>query len=339
MYKYLLPLLILAACKEPSVPQIEEKSNVAYVVSGVGKQVDVIDLIGHTVVETYPLQVSSDRFPHHIYISDDKRKLAIATPAYDFSKGHSGLHGLEVPGGIKVLDADTGEELMNIAVPFANHNATFSRDGNEIWTSVFSHSGRAHIHNAERGNAVGEVILDADPSEIIITPDGKYAAVASGESTFLQLINTSSRQLEKRIKVDLAPSNVWPGYGDIVLVSNALRKSVNFVNLASFNVTDFIDFDFVPGFVIYNKSRAELWVCEGAGGKVHIFKKDPEWSEVGTLSFPDEDPHMIKFYDQDKQALLITQQSSKVYFINSETREITGSVAVGAKPNGIAIKE
>ncbi len=339
MYKHFIWIFLFAisvGCKKtPTDPVVNFPVHVAYVVSGGSRTVEVIDLDSMKVYNSFSISSNAERFPHHIYLSKDKKMLAVANPAYDFSLGHSGLHGKQIPGGVIVLDAVTGKVLKDFEVPFANHNALFSCDGSEIWTTGLSHSGRAYIYDFNSTSLVKEIILDADPSEIIFSKNGTYAAVASGESTFLQVIDQNKKEIEKKIKVDLSPSNVWEGYGNIVLVSNSLKKSVNFVDLSTFQVTDFIDFDFVPGFLTYNELTQELWVCNGDEGKLRVFKQQPEWTEINSFDFNGKDPHMVRFYDSDSKALLVNQKSNTAVFIDVLEKQIIKEIIVGIKPNGI----
>lgn len=321
----------------PDLPDQKPRENVAYVVTGVGKTIEVIDLESFSVVASYDISTSSDRFPHHIYISNDRKKLAVANPAYDFSKGHMGLHGVDVPGGILLINAATGDLEKNIPVNFANHNVTFSKDDQNLLTTSFSHTGRAYVFNINNGQLKAEIILSADPSEIIVSPDGKYAAVTSGESSFLQILNLATNELERQIKVDLAPSNVWPGFDNILLVSNSFRKSVNFVDLDQFSVTDFIDFDFTPGYLTYNPVSKELWVCDTDNEAIKIFKKNVVWSETNSISFSGKDPHMIKFFDENQKAILINQKGNTAVEIDVASKNILSEIQVGKAPNGIAI--
>jgi hypothetical protein len=70
-----------------------------------------------------------------------------------------------------------------------------------------------------------------------------------------------------------------------------------------------------------------------------VYKKEDSWKRYAVLEFDGEDPHMIQFFKDDAQALLITQGSSMAYFINTATKEIESGIQVGNMPNGIAIKE
>ncbi|WP_341225013.1 hypothetical protein [uncultured Arcticibacterium sp.] len=336
---FLLSFLLFACkSKEKEVEPVNLLSDVAFVVSGDSRTVEVIDLVNQQVLTTYSITEEADRFPHHIYLSADKQRLAIANPAYDFSQGHLGLHGKEIPGGIVVLDAHSGEKLHDIAVPFANHNALFSPDDSQIWTTGFSHSGKAYVYNSDNGNALFEVQVDADPSEILFTNDGQNAVVRSGESTFVQFINLEEKAVTKIVKVDLSAGNVWPGYDDIVLVSNSDRNSVNFVNTLTYTVTDFLDFDFSPGFLTYNELTKELWVCNSTDNNLEIFQKEEgTWKQTGVMQFLEADPHMLKFYDGGKKALLVNQKENTAVFIDAVSKESLKTISVGSKPNGIAI--
>lgn len=330
---------LFISCKSKDLePTVQKLADVAFVVSGGAGTVEVIDLIGQEVISTYKVTDDAGRFPHHVYISADKERLAIANPAYDFSQGHLGLHGKEIAGGLVVLNAHSGEILQDIAVPFANHNAIFSPDDSEIWTAGFSHSGKAYVYDANNGTLKSEVQLDADPSELLFTEDGKNAVIRSGESTFVQFIDVLEKAVTKIVKVDLSTGNVWPGYDNLILVSNAARNSVNFVNSLTYTVTDFIDFDFSPGFLIYNEFTNELWVCNSTENSLEVFKKEEGvWIQTGEMEFPEADPHMLKFYDGGKKALLVNQKENTAVFIDAVNKESLKTIAVGQKPNGIAI--
>ncbi|SOE24160.1 40-residue YVTN family beta-propeller repeat-containing protein [Spirosomataceae bacterium TFI 002] len=339
MKKILISLSLLigvVACKKQPIAT-NLNFDKAYVVNGGDRTISVINLEKQEVAESFELKTSNDRFPHHVYLSPDNQFLAVANPAYDFSKGHTALHGMTIPGGILKLDAKTGKAIHDIQIPMVNHNVAFSPDGSEMWTAKMSHSGKVMVYDRASGELKTEITVDADPSEVIFSKDGKYALVTCGESTFLNVIDVQSKELLKQIKVDNYPANVWPGYDNVVLVSNMQRKSVNFVDLEKFAVTDFLDLNFMPGNVAYNALLNELWVCNSMMNSVNIFKKvDGKWAQTAMVK-SEGDPHMVKFFDNDKRALLINQGANTLKFINCETKEVEKEIAVGEKPNGIAV--
>lgn len=329
-------LLAFGACKKTiNISQQDFKK--AYVVNGGSRSISVIDLDNQSLASTFEIKTSSDRFPHHVYLDPTGKFLAIANPAYDFSKGHTALHGITMPGGIIKMDSESGNTLADIDIPMVNHNVVFSPDGSEMWTAKMSHSGKVLVFDSASGDLKNEITVDADPSEVIFSSDGKYGLVTCGESTFLNVIDVSTKELFKQIKVDNYPSNVWPGFDNVVLVSNMTRKSVNFVDLNSMTVTDFVDLDFMPGYVVFNKVLGELWICNSMMNAVNIFKKtDGKWIQASMIK-SEGDPHMVKFYQNEEKALLINQKANSLKFIDTKTKTIEKEFLVGDKPNGIAV--
>ncbi len=328
--------LILISCskKEQLLPELDYPH--AYVVTGKGRSLDLINLSTHSMINSMLLTESSDKFPHHVYASTSGRFLAISNPGYDFSLGHNGLHGKTFSGELLIYDSRKRQIVQTITTPFANHNAVFSPDEKQIWTSTASHSGRALAYSFPEGKLLAEITLDADPSDIIFSPDGKFLFVASGESTFLQVIDAEKKELVKKIKVDISPDNVWPGNNNMVLVSNSLIKSINFVDIKSFEVSDFIDLDFSPGFACLNPSDNDLWVCSPKTDEVFVFSKiNNIWVQKSKVSVAGE-PHMIHFYNSGKKALIISQSSSEISFYDIQTEEIK-TISTSAAPNGIVI--
>jgi DNA-binding beta-propeller fold protein YncE len=329
-------LIGIIACKN-QVIKTNDNFNKAFVVNGGDKSIALINLDKQELADTYKLKTSPDRFPHHVYLSPDGKYLAVANPAYDFSKGHSALHGMTMPGGIVKLDASNGKTLHDIELPMVNHNVTFSPDGSEMWTAKMSHSGKVLVYDTNSGSLKSEITVDADPSEVIFSQNGKYGLVTCGESTFLNVIDINTKEVIKQIKVDTYPSNVWPGYDNIVLVSNMQRKSVNFVDLDQFKVIDFVDLDFMPGYVAYNAKLNELWVCNSMMNAVNIFKKEEGKWKQSAMIMSEGDPHMIKFYGNDSKAILINQKANTLKFIDCDSKSIEKEITVGDKPNGIAV--
>ena len=75
-------------------------------------------------------------WPHHasLHNAGNALHLSIGVPGMDLSQGHSGgMPGMK--GKILVLDGIKGIVQKNQEVPVANHNAAYSPDGKEIWTS------------------------------------------------------------------------------------------------------------------------------------------------------------------------------------------------------------
>ncbi|MCF8325387.1 MAG: hypothetical protein K9I84_10545 [Leadbetterella sp.] len=338
--KYIFLLLFLFSCskKDTVTPLLFEKGS-AFVINGGENSISVIDTESFEEKGRFYFKNTGNSFGHHIYFSNDFSKLSIAFPEYDFSNGHGGLHGASVKGNIGILNLSNKSEKF-IPLRFANHNAIFSPDQKEIWTSLVSHSGKVQIFDAVNFKSLKEISVGPDPTELIFAKNGDLAVVACGETSFLTVIDAKSKEIIKEIKVDPFPTNVWPGWNQAtVFVENSNGKYLNIVNLDDFKVIDLIDFDFIPGFVAYNSFSSELWVCAPKANKVFVYKKiQTEWMKKSEI-LADNDPHQIGFLKDGKTALIINQKGNSVQVVDVLSKAEKKKINVGLKPNGIAIWE
>lgn len=336
----LLLLIISFSCKDKEKQEdVSIGPGSAVIINGGDNNIDVIDLKTLELKNKIWLKTEGNTFAHHIYFSGSKGLISIALPFYDFSNGHDGLHNVNLPGKITVLNSSNTQAKITIDVPKANHNAVISPDESEVWTAGLSHSGRVYVYSLSTGALLKEVVVDADPSEIIFSADGKYAVVACGESSFVTVIDSKTKVIVKEIKVDLNPGNVWPGFGNNIFVENSLRKTLNIVDLNGLFAIDYIDFDFTPGFPVYNEKTQEIWVCSSSDDKVYFYKKmNGIWAKTGSFQSSGQ-PHQIAFIDDFAKAILINQKGNTAKIIDVTTRKELKSITTGKKPNGIAVWE
>ncbi len=334
----------LVSCKskkttEELVPMLETDYPKAYIVNGGSNTISIIDLNELSVKNIIQL-TEIGRFPHHINISSDGKKLAVATPEHDFTLGHAALHNAtDKKGGIAVIDTKTGSTLMKIALPNANFNAVFNVDVSEIWSASATHSGEMFIFDATNGVLKTKVALGADPSEVVFSKDGKYVFVALGESSFVYVINSQTKAIVKTIKVDAFPTNVWVGIDDKIYVENKVAQTINIIDTKTLTVVDYIDMAFMPGQIAYNQTLNELWICQAGENKVAYFeRKNNLWSLKGTI-ITGNDAHAITFSKDMKKAFVVNQKENTVSVIDANTHLKTKDISVGSLPNGIVLKE
>ncbi len=339
--RYILLALIFFSCskKTDEISDLNFEKDSAFVINGGDNSISIIDTKSFDQKGRYYFKNAGNSFAHHIYISKDFSKLSVAFPEYDFSNGHGGLHGASVKGNVGVLNLlDKSENVFPVS--FANHNALFSNNQSEIWTSLVSHSGKIQVFDANTFASIKEIVVGPDPSEVIFAKNGDLALVACGETSFLTVIDTKRKAIIKEIKVDPFPTNVWPGWDEsTVFVENSNANSLNIVNLDDFKVTDFIDFDFIPGFSAFNTSTDELWICAPQSDKVYIYRKlHTEWIKKGEI-LTDVEPHQLAFLNNGKSALIVNQKGNSVQVVDVASKKIIKKIDVGLKPNGIAVWE
>lgn len=340
-YSALLLFLFIFSCKKNDVEQpVFFTKGSALILNGAENSISVIDTKDFNEKSRFFIENQGNTFAHHIYFSADKSKLSVALPEYDFSNGHNALHGANVLGNIAVIDVKSNKTEGIFPVSFANHNAIFSLDGKEIWTSLVSHSGKIAIYNAENYKLIKEISVGPDPTEVIFAKNGQLALVACGETSFLTVIDTQTKEVIKEIKIDPFPTNVWPGWAqNIVFVENGNQKTINIIDLDSFKVIDYLDLDFVPGFTLYNSMTNELWICAPRINKVKVFEKTGDAWKQKTEIETDNEPHQIGFINSLSQAIVINQKGNTAQLIDVKTKKVINKINVGLKPNGIAIWE
>ena len=332
--------VLLVSCKEKEeVPTENIDFPAAYVVNGGSNTISIIDLNERKVRKIIQM-TDLGRFPHHIELSPDGKRLSVALPEFDFTQSHEELHNsTDKKGGIAIIDALNGKSLLKMPLDRVNFNAVFTHDNKEIWTATTNHSGTMHVFDAGTGTLKEEIFLGADPTEVVFSPDGNYAFVALGESSFVLAINVRLKKPEKYIKVDISPSNVWVAGDGNIYVENKNMQTMMVIDPVTLNVTEEMDLNFKPGQVAYNKTLNELWVCQAGQNKIAYFeRKSNKWVLKSTIVTGD-DAHAVKFSKDEKTAYVANQRGNTVSVINTQTHEKIMDIPVGLNPNGIVLRE
>lgn len=343
MRKILVLFFLLPSCnsKEVVIKPKADYINAAYIINGGDNSITKVSLETLELKNTLWLENTYGFFAHHINSTNSNPIVSIALPSYDFSNGHAGLHSATNSSGkVLIYNLETQSSTLLIDNKANNHNAMIHLANNEVWTTDVSHSGKVKVYNGSTGNLVTEIAVGADPSELVFAKSQEYALVAAGEGSFLTIIDTKTKNIVKEIKVDKAPSNVWPGFDDnTVFVENNISNSLNIVNLTSLNVEDFIDFSFRCGFMIFNELRKEIWVCSKDDNTIKVFSKNSgSWSQKVEIK-TDDDPHQIKFNKKFDKAFLVNQKSNTLQVFNTEDYKLIKKINTGLKPNGLILIE
>ena len=321
----------------------------AYVVNGESNTISVIRLSDNTVTETIKLGEMSDAshagmnmvsgisWPHHIYLNPSKTQLAIGVPGMDLSAGHSG-DMMGMAGKIALVNAITGTVSKIVELSASNHNAVFSPNGTEIWTTQMKAMGTVLVYDAVTYLLKKTIEVKMDPAEVTFSSDGTIAFVANGGSDTVTVINVSDKIVMGQIAVGDDPVGAWTGADGNMYVDNEAGKSITVIKVSDMSVVTTISLGFMPGFAAYNNAMSELWVTDPDNGKVHWHTKSgTNYTHSGEFA-TGAGAHAIAFNSNEMTAYVTNQSASSVSVVDvmkhSESKEIT----VGTKPNGIAIK-
>ncbi|RYU92847.1 YncE family protein [Emticicia agri] len=342
IYQVFCLILLLFSCQPKEEIKTEDINfPAAYVVNGGSNTVSIIDLNERVVKKIIQL-TDLGRFPHHIQLSPDGKKLSVALPEFDFTLSHDLLHqATDKKGGVVVIDALNGKSLLKIPLEKVNFNAVFSPDNTEIWTASANHSGEMYVFDANTGVQKAVIPLGADPSEVVFTKNGDYVIVALAESSFVVAVNAKLKKVEKFIKVAPFPTNVWAASDGNIYVENKNLNTIDIIDPETLNAseTDYINLDFKPGQIAYNQLLNELWVCEAGSNKVAYFQlKNEKWALKSSI-VTNNDAHAITFSKDGKTAYVVNQRGNTVSVINTATHEKVTDIPVGLNPNGIVLRE
>lgn len=325
----------------PGMAQSATRESI-FVVNGQDSSLTVIDPSRNSNVATIVLPRVS--YPHHISLSPDKSKLAIAAPAVDLSLGHDAIsisHGKMSMGrnmaamnksSVLVVDSRNGAILMERKFSDMNHNAIFSSDSKEIWTGQMGSPGVVLVLDAKTLKVLNSIKVGNKPAEVTFSIDGKRAFVANGESNTVSVIDTRTKSVIKSIAVGKEPVGAWQGKDGIMYVDNEMGKSITAIDAKTLKVVRNYSLGFAPGMAA-TAPNGELWVSDSEGGKVAFYKPNSV-DKLGELA-TGAGAHAIIFSGDSQTGYVSNQNANTVSVIDIKSHKVKANIAVGKKPNGL----
>lgn len=277
-------------------------------------------------------------WPHHLSLSPDGKKIAVAFPGMDLSGGHG--HGTTsgMGGGVAVFDATTGTLLASATLPSMNHNAAWSPDGKTIWTSQMTSPGKVLILDTNLAR-VDSIAVGGKPAEITFDDDGAKAFVANGMSGTVSVIDVATRKVVRTITVGAEPVGAWQGMGGHMYVDNEEGKSIHHLHTDSASVLDSIRLGFTPGMAQMHDSSSKLWVTDADAGRVVCFHHaSSAWHRSDSIT-TGAGAHAVTFTKDGSKAWITNQLAGTVSIIDTKTLAKIKDIPVGSKPNGILLRE
>lgn len=332
-------LIVAAGCKKddaasPTTQSQDITYTAVYVVNGGGNSISVIDIATNDVKRTIPL--SGVSWAHHANINSSKTRIAVAVPGMDLSGGHGGMMGM--PGKIVVLDPTTGAVIRSLDVPIMNHNAIFSPNGSEIWTSQMDSVGAVLVYDAATFTPRDTIAVGQRPQEVTFSSDGSMAFVANGMSNTVTVIDPATKMVMTTLSVGMNPVGAWTGANNKMYVDNEDGQTISVINVATMTVEETVPLGFTPGYAAYNSQLNELWVTDDTNGAVVYFQRmSNQWMNMGSIP-TGAGAHAIAFTGDGAFAYITNQMAGTVSVINTTTHAKVKDITVGAKPNGMVLK-
>ncbi len=338
----MVAILTMTSCSKDNVPAsapLNINYQAAYVVNGQDATVSVIKLSTNEVTATIPLMGTGTgmiMWPHHI--SSHSNHMAIGVPGMDFSAGHAASGTMS--GKLLIVDAVTGAIIKNMSLPAMNHNTIYSPNGTEIWVPQMDMDGKVLVYNATTYALTHTITVGMMPAELTFSHDGTKAYVANAHDDNVSVINVAAKTVDATVAVGDNPVGAWTGSDGRMYVDNEDGQSISVINVASNEVDQTIDLGFMPGISSHNGAKSELWVSDPMAGKVHYWTWDNSmmvWMHGGAFN-TGAGAHAITFTSDGNTAYVTNQTANTVSVIDVDNHNVTKTIPVGKKPNGIVIK-
>jgi YVTN family beta-propeller protein len=333
--------------EEPQLPSSQPieaiTGDAVFVVNGGDGSISVIDAQTGELAGT--IQLERADYPHHVYLSEDGARLLVAVPGEDLSGGHGddgghgghGGHGGEEAGEHSILILDSRDGATQVARMLAemNHNAIFSPDGQEVWTSQMSSPGSVLVLDASTLETKTTIAVGDAPAEVTFSPDGSHAFVANTGSNSVSVIDVGSKTVVETIEVGDTPVGAWPGSDGVMYVDNEAGKSLTAIDATTLAVVRTYELGFTPAMAAVSPA-GELWVTDTDGGKIAIYSA-ADGTVLGEIA-TGAGAHAMAFSDDGQTAYVTNQVDGTVSIIDVAGRSVAATISVGAKPNGIVFR-
>jgi YVTN family beta-propeller protein len=330
-----------------ATPKLNIDYPAAYVVNGESSTLSIINLNTNEVTDLVQLTDGMTgmahgsgiflAYPHHIYLNPAQNQIAIADPGINLSGGHGADPTHKSTAKVLIVDAVKGQNIKLIELPKMNHNAIYTPDGKEIWTSQMDHDGKILVYDATTYALKNTIKVGKEPAEITFSADGSIAFVANGEENTVSAIHPTTKAVTATISVGKNPVGAWMGADNRMYVDNEDGQTVSIIDVKTLKVVETVELGFMPGYAAYNAELKELWITDPIVGKVHWWKQDSngKFAHGGTL-ITAAGAHAIAF--KGSTAYVTNQDAASVSVIDAMKHTKIKDIKVGAKPNGIVLK-
>lgn len=311
----------------------------AYVVNGESNNIEVLNL--NDLSQKEQISLNGATFPHHINLSPDKTKLAVAITSTDLSGGHD-------PGGmgnmdgykVMVLNSYTGKIEQEILLPKMPHNGVFNKDGTELWIAQEDEmQSQVLVYNTGNWSLEYTINVGKGLSEVTFSADGTKVFAANTIDATVSIIDPDTKIVLGTVPVGKDPVGAWPAANGYVYVDNETDGTITEIAVASGTVTETIPLGFKPGYVAYHPAKQELWVSDATNGQIVYYQENnSQWALQGSIT-TGADAHAIVFSQDGATAYVTNQGANTVSVIRVADHSVTATIPVGKKPNGLVLRQ
>lgn len=328
---------LISSCHKMEMNMLNINFPAVYVVNGQDNNIDVINLNDHT--HSNHISLNGATFPHHIYINPSKTKLAVAITSTNLSGGHASHGGATSGFKIQIIDATTGMIDKEITLPKMPHNAIFSADGSELWISQYDTlQSQILVYKSSDWSLQNIILIGKGVSEVTFSNNGNLAFACNTLDGTVSVINQQTKAIQTTISVGQDPIGAWAASNGKMYVDNEMSQSISEIDINTLTVTQTIPLGFKPAYAAYLSNTNELWVSDATNGKVICYTSSNNIWTRNTEIITGADAHAIVVNSTQTKAYVTNQGANTLSVIEIANKSISATIAVGLKPNGLALK-
>jgi DNA-binding beta-propeller fold protein YncE len=281
------------------------------------------------------VKVSSSFYPHHLGLSPDRSRITVGAPTSDLSGGHAGHGSGDTTGGLFVMDATTGDVLVQRRVAGTAHNLAYLADGN-ILVYALSEHGMIHMADPSTLQDVGTVMVGGAPLEATPLPGTTTVLVSNSSAGTITAVDIATKRVIKRLDVGSNPIAAWLASQSLALVTSEADRKLSGIDLQTLSVTKTVTLGGVPGQALATADGKEVWVAYEDKGVVAILSF-PGLDPVAEVTIGQR-PHGLAVSADGRSVFVTDEGMGKILEVDVASRSVKRSLDVGGFPNGILLR-
>lgn len=271
----------------------------------------------------------------------------VLSPLY---KGQALVHGLRYSPKRKLLavvsigsnavtfvSTEDNKVLKTVYVGRSPHEPTFTPDSRQVWVSV---RGEAYISviDVDQMAEIRRVPVADGPGMVAFSPDGKLAYVCSSFAPELDIVNTSTYQIVKKIQVTspFSPNIFTSPDGRWVAMTHKDVGKVTVIDTKTQTVKKVIPTGPITNHVTFTNIHGHLTMLVTVGGenKVKVFDPAMDFSltdsvVVGAL------PHGLWASADGNHLFVGLEYADEIQSIDLQTLKASKPVKIGQSPQAL----
>jgi YVTN family beta-propeller protein len=312
---------------------LDVTGNALFVALGTNGGVAAVDVDAWTLAGT--VHLSGTYFPHHLSLSPDRARLAIAAPTSDLSGGHGGAGHGGGGGALFILNTRTGDVVAQTLAGGTAHNLAYLAGGETVVFGLMEH-GMIHFANASDLSFTDVVEVGAAPLEATPSAAGDKILVANSGDGTISVVDVGTYAVEKVLTVGSNPIGAWLGSDGRAYVTSESDKKLSAIDLATYTVVATVDLPGTPGQAATAANGSEVWIPMEDLAKIVVLRQ-ADLSVAGEIAVGAR-PHGLALSPNGASVYLTDETTGEVIELDAASRGVRRRLTVGGAPNGIVYR-